>query len=97
MYRIRRVLTAGALLGATGTVFYWYGYPRLFGRFNLPEVAFDGRVPSRAEQFDRLVAGTREDPYDVLIVGGGATGSGCAVDAASRYGLFWRALAEACT
>ncbi|HEX9695992.1 MAG TPA: glycerol-3-phosphate dehydrogenase/oxidase, partial [Actinomycetota bacterium] len=35
---------------------------------------------TRAEQIDRLAAET----FDVLIVGGGVTGAGCALDAASR-------------
>src|SRR5438034_3422050 len=35
----------------------------------------------RAEMLDRLRA---PEPWDLLIVGGGATGVGCAVDAASR-------------
>src|SRR5438309_947548 len=36
---------------------------------------------NRAEMLDRLCA---TEPWDLLIVGGGATGVGCAVDAASR-------------
>lgn len=39
------------------------------------------QLPSREEQVE-LLAKTPE--YDVLIIGGGATGAGCAVDAASR-------------
>jgi len=39
-------------------------------------------IPSRSEQVKRLQ--TQQDPYDVLIIGGGATGSGCALDAAAR-------------
>jgi len=37
---------------------------------------------NRSEQFDRLRE--RREPWDLLIIGGGATGVGCAVDAASR-------------
>jgi len=37
-------------------------------------------LPSRAEQIERLK--TKE--FDVLVIGGGATGSGCALDAQSR-------------
>jgi glycerol-3-phosphate dehydrogenase len=37
---------------------------------------------NRPEQLDRLRA--RREPWDILIIGGGATGMGCAVDAASR-------------
>ena len=38
-------------------------------------------IPTRSEQVARL---SSEKEFDVLIVGGGATGSGAAVDAASR-------------
>jgi glycerol-3-phosphate dehydrogenase len=37
---------------------------------------------NRPELLDRLRS--RTDPWDLLIIGGGATGMGCAVDAASR-------------
>ncbi|HEY3897045.1 MAG TPA: glycerol-3-phosphate dehydrogenase/oxidase [Chthoniobacter sp.] len=37
---------------------------------------------NRAEQLERLTS--RREPWDILIVGGGATGLGAAVDAASR-------------
>jgi len=50
------------------------------------EVAGPNGLPSRAEQIRRLRAyGKSKDPiYDVLIIGGGATGAGCALDAAHR-------------
>ena len=38
------------------------------------------RCPTRVEQLERL----RGQQFDVLVVGGGATGAGCALDAASR-------------
>jgi len=37
-------------------------------------------LPTRAEQLNSLAT----DQFDVLVIGGGATGSGCALDAASR-------------
>ncbi|CAI5726287.1 unnamed protein product [Peronospora destructor] len=37
-------------------------------------------TPSRAVQLDRL----KKEHFDVLVIGGGATGSGCALDAATR-------------
>ena len=43
-------------------------------------------IPSRAEQI-RILSNennTAKNEYDVLIVGGGATGAGCALDAATR-------------
>lgn len=42
-------------------------------------------IPSRAEQVRRLQTnGTKDSPYDVLVIGGGATGAGIAFDAATR-------------
>ena len=42
-------------------------------------------IPSRAEQLRKLnVKGTSDAPYDVLVIGGGATGAGIAFDAATR-------------
>lgn len=49
-------------------------------------VAWLDQVPSRREQLQKLSQGTVSNPYDVLIIGGGATGTGCAVDAATRCG-----------
>lgn len=43
------------------------------------------RVPSRAQQLERMAASSESAPFDVLIVGGGASGAGCAVDAATRW------------
>ena len=37
-------------------------------------------LPTRQEQLQRL----KDDEFDVLVIGGGATGSGCALDAATR-------------
>ncbi|EFJ49807.1 hypothetical protein VOLCADRAFT_80593 [Volvox carteri f. nagariensis] len=42
------------------------------------------RPPPRPTQLERLRGSTRDRPFDVLIVGGGATGSGCALDAVTR-------------
>ncbi|KFM25847.1 Glycerol-3-phosphate dehydrogenase SDP6, mitochondrial [Auxenochlorella protothecoides] len=42
------------------------------------------RVPSREERLASLAKGTAENPFDVLIIGGGATGTGCALDAVTR-------------
>lgn len=39
------------------------------------------KLPMRAEQLTALQAG---EEYDVLIIGGGATGAGCALDACTR-------------
>lgn len=42
---------------------------------------FADELPSRAEQ---LAALQTAQEFDVLVVGGGATGVGCALDAATR-------------
>jgi len=41
-------------------------------------------LPTRAEQLVRLQQSTAEAPMDVLVVGGGATGCGIALDAVTR-------------
>ena len=41
-------------------------------------------LPSRHDRVDHLLSGTQHEPFDVLVIGGGATGTGCAVDAATR-------------
>ncbi|RPB14620.1 glycerol-3-phosphate dehydrogenase [Morchella conica CCBAS932] len=41
-------------------------------------------LPTRAEQIEKLRAGRGEGAYDLIVIGGGATGSGIALDAASR-------------
>ena len=42
------------------------------------------KVPSRAEQLNKLAKGSEHSPFDVLVIGGGATGTGCALDAVTR-------------
>ncbi|KAF9589499.1 hypothetical protein IFM89_025046 [Coptis chinensis] len=44
----------------------------------------DGIVPSRLEQVSKLNGSSLSKPLDILVIGGGATGSGVALDAASR-------------
>ncbi|XP_076118693.1 glycerol-3-phosphate dehydrogenase, mitochondrial-like [Alosa pseudoharengus] len=44
-------------------------------------MAFQDVLPSRADQLSAL---RHTDEFDVLVVGGGATGSGCALDAVTR-------------
>lgn len=41
-------------------------------------------LPTRAEQIEKLKAGRNGGAYDLLVIGGGATGAGIALDAASR-------------
>ena len=42
------------------------------------------QIPSRHEQLRNLQSHTKSNPYDVLVIGGGATGVGCALDAKTR-------------
>lgn len=41
-------------------------------------------VPSRGEQKKHLIGAERSNPLDILVVGGGATGCGVALDAVTR-------------
>lgn len=41
-------------------------------------------LPTRSEQLKSL----QDEEFDVLVVGGGATGAGCALDSVSR-GMFY--------
>ena len=41
-------------------------------------------LPTRAEQLESL----KSEDFDVLVIGGGATGTGCALDSVSR-GKYW--------
>lgn len=41
-------------------------------------------LPTRDYQMSKLQATSKENPLDVLVVGGGCTGSGTALDAATR-------------
>ncbi|XP_044509283.1 glycerol-3-phosphate dehydrogenase SDP6, mitochondrial-like isoform X2 [Mangifera indica] len=44
----------------------------------------NGVVPSRAVQESSLIGAHSSNPLDILVIGGGATGSGVALDAATR-------------
>lgn len=48
------------------------------GQLKMP---FEDRLPTREEQLATL---QNTPEFDVLVVGGGATGSGCALDAVTR-------------
>ncbi|KIY96540.1 glycerol-3-phosphate dehydrogenase [Monoraphidium neglectum] len=80
-------LPLAAILGAGASSGYLLQGPGA-ARANAPgagdELLAVGPVPTRAQQLARLRAGSKDDPFDVLIIGGGATGAGCALDAATR-------------
>ena len=50
----------------------------------LTRIDYLDKVPSRKEQLRKLADGSEHNPFDVLVIGGGATGTGCALDAATR-------------
>lgn len=98
--RARRLLPPLAIAGAVGGALYYTYRPRnipgyegpvvpppIFGAdgtFKLPRFP---RVKSRLEQIADLKksnSGSKEDEYDILVVGAGATGAGVALDAATR-------------
>ena len=77
-----------SLVGA-GSSLAGYAYWNRDGGAERPVVLFnaDTVTPSRQTHFTNLADGTKEYPYDILIIGGGATGTGCALDAATRWDL----------
>ncbi|KAI5062327.1 hypothetical protein GOP47_0022866 [Adiantum capillus-veneris] len=46
--------------------------------------ALGGKVPGRSEHRSALSGSSPAAPFDILVIGGGATGSGVALDAATR-------------
>jgi glycerol-3-phosphate dehydrogenase len=48
------------------------------------EVQMSTKIPSRVQHLNTMRASSRANPFDLLIIGGGATGAGCALDASSR-------------
>ena len=80
--KVVAVLISGTVAG--GVTLYYLGKPTLLAEsaskhnYNLPEIKKE--LPSRAEMIGNLK--TRD--FDVLIVGGGASGAGVALDAVTR-------------
>lgn len=86
--RLTRLLLYGGSIGAAGLVAQRQlsADPVKDGLRRKGPPVFDpnAEVATRAAQLEALQAGTADNPFDVLIIGGGATGTGCAVDAVSR-------------
>lgn len=84
----RLTFVAGGLVGATavGTGSLWlFLRPQSYPGDNPGPITKPPRfptLPSRKEQLAALAKS--KTPYDVLVIGGGATGSGVALDAAAR-------------
>jgi len=61
-----------------------HGAPFPFPPPHNREVPGPRNIPSRHAQLANLQSSSRSSPYDVLVIGGGATGAGIAFDAATR-------------
>lgn len=78
----RLLIGSTAAVALTGTyVTLNQRKPILAENPRLPDVSVFKKLPTREEMLERTKRG---DVYDLVVVGGGATGTGCALDAASR-------------
>ncbi|KNH03694.1 glycerol-3-phosphate dehydrogenase [Perkinsela sp. CCAP 1560/4] len=81
----RRALYIGA--GVVGTALVINSFPAITSRKfrNSAELSlkYEHAPPTRSANIERL-DGSIQKPFDVLIIGGGATGAGCALDATLR-------------
>ncbi|KAI9156814.1 hypothetical protein LWI28_012612 [Acer negundo] len=92
--RIRRLgaATAAAIAAAAGGTAIILNNPSLAGSDRGPALDVVRRkindvnvvVPSRAVQESALISAGSANPLDILVIGGGATGSGAALDAVTR-------------
>lgn len=90
--RIRRLGAVTAALVAGGTAILLNNSSSLAVTDRGPALdAFKRRIidansviPSRAVQESALIAASSSNPLDILVIGGGATGSGVALDAVTR-------------
>ncbi|XP_051130816.1 glycerol-3-phosphate dehydrogenase SDP6, mitochondrial [Andrographis paniculata] len=88
--RLRRIGAVAAVAG--GAYFTLFGTPSIAATDRGPTLAAARQriadplaaVPPRAAQESALIASTAANPLDVLVIGGGATGCGVALDAATR-------------
>ncbi|CAB0038359.1 unnamed protein product [Trichogramma brassicae] len=77
----RKIFTAGASAIATGALTSYYLLSPEQPVMAEKERPAKRPLPSREEQVKTL---KKPETYDVLIIGGGATGAGCALDACTR-------------
>ncbi len=78
----------GLVAGATGLAL-WQGYHLQTAQAesatpSVSSIKLAEQLAPRSDQVKQLHSGTLEAPFDVLIIGGGATGTGCALDACTR-------------
>ena len=80
----RRLLTGSGAALAVGTGAYLtlrQKTPLYAEKPEMPDISTFKTLPTRREMLEKMKSG---EEYDLVIVGGGATGTGCAVDAATR-------------
>ena len=81
----KRTLYGTALVSTAAIAWHLYFRPRrLHVSLADRKAAIEWAPPPRAELIKALSTSTPNTPFDLLIIGGGATGVGCALDAASR-------------
>jgi len=81
------VLTAAFGVGAGVVATRWFKEEKASAKLtpNHPYVNdVNASVPSREQQMLRLQGANPMNPFDILVIGGGATGTGCALDAVTR-------------
>lgn len=88
--RFKKILFAGATFGIGGYLASYLYDTQVIGVQTLAAAELNNArkkyrrekrpLPSRADQIKSL----KVEEFDILIVGGGATGAGCALDAVSR-------------
>lgn len=76
-----RLLTAGASAVGAGALSTYFLISDSTVKAHVAHKQVKRPLPTREDQVKSLKT---QDEYDVLIIGGGATGSGCALDAATR-------------
>jgi glycerol-3-phosphate dehydrogenase len=83
LMRQKIIKSVGGALIITGTLSYVF-YKKREHPVQLhaapPNPKMNYQLPSREQQMKNMM----EQEYDLLVIGGGATGTGCALDAASR-------------
>jgi glycerol-3-phosphate dehydrogenase len=82
-FRKLSVTALGTLIGGGFATYALRQNDDMLARVQLEEKVIKRarKLPPRSEQITSLQSG---EEYDVLIIGGGATGAGCALDACTR-------------